>query len=55
MIAAPQVEQPQVVKCACGHVIYDGQVIRSRCVKLHEQSALCRCKRWVKVPVKYAS
>ncbi len=40
------------VICTCGHCICDSEgIIRSRCVKLHEGTALCRCKRWVKVPV----
>jgi|GEM_PF-5543820 len=40
------------VTCMCGHCICDSEgVIRSRCVKLHEGTALCRCKRWVKVPI----
>lgn len=41
------------VICKCGHKIYDGDVVRSRCVKLHEGLALCRCKEWVWVPVGY--
>jgi len=39
------------VTCACGHVIFDGEAIRSRCVKPAEGVALCRCKRWIAVPV----
>ncbi|EMI4326248.1 TPA: hypothetical protein ACYHS1_001568 [Vibrio cholerae] len=39
------------VMCICGHRICDSEgIIRSRCVKLLESEALCRCKRWVKVP-----
>lgn len=45
------------VRCACGAVIFDGTVIKSRVVKLFEPgggSALCkRCKEWVKVPITY--
>lgn len=41
------------VTCTCGHKIFDGEVIRSRCVKVHESMALCRCKKWVSVPVFY--
>lgn len=42
---------PTVV-CDCGHCIFTHQgVIRSRCVKVAEGVALCRCKRWVEVPV----
>lgn len=43
----------ETVTCVCGHKIYDGEVVRSRCVKLHEGQALCRCKKWVGVPVAY--
>ncbi|MGI9278184.1 MAG: hypothetical protein ACR2PX_00925 [Endozoicomonas sp.] len=39
------------VTCTCGHKIFDGVVIRSRCVKVFEGKALCRCKVWVTVPV----
>lgn len=40
------------VICICGHRICDSDgIIRSRCVKLVEGEALCRCKRWVKVPI----
>ncbi|HDY8222568.1 TPA: hypothetical protein RQL19_001799 [Vibrio vulnificus] len=40
------------VMCLCGHRICDSEgIIRSRCVKLLESEALCRCKRWVKVPI----
>ncbi|WP_120510973.1 hypothetical protein [Photobacterium salinisoli] len=40
------------VVCECGHRICDSEgVIRSRCVKIGEGIALCRCKRWVSVPV----
>ncbi|WP_038225768.1 hypothetical protein [Vibrio sp. ER1A] len=42
----------QPVDCICGHRICDERgVIRSRCVKIHEGTALCRCKRWVEVPI----
>lgn len=40
------------VVCQCGHRICDSEgVIRSRCVKIVEGVALCRCKVWVEVPV----
>lgn len=40
------------VVCECGHRICDSEgVIRSRCIKLIEGIALCRCKLWVKVPI----
>lgn len=44
-------DQGRVV-CVCGHVIFDGEAIRSRCVKPAEGLALCRCKRWVEVPIR---
>ena len=37
----------------CQFRIYDGEVIRSRCVHLVNRKALCRCKSWVPVPVAY--
>ena len=47
------VQPVETVTCICGHRIFDGEVVRSRCVKLHEGTALCRCKQWVSVPVGY--
>jgi hypothetical protein len=46
------------VKCACGHKVFDGIVIKSRVLRLLPHGgaeALCRCKRWIMVPVTYAS
>ncbi|MTI12106.1 hypothetical protein [Sansalvadorimonas verongulae] len=40
----------EVICPKCDHRIWDGEVIRSRCVKLRDGVALCRCKAWVKVP-----
>jgi len=38
------------VECPnCGFKIYDGEVVRSRCFKIHTAEALCRCKKWVTV------
>ena len=52
MTAAAKISMPpDAVSCKCGHRIFDGQVVRSRCVKPAEGIALCRCKEWVKVPV----
>ncbi len=42
-------EQDQRVVCECGHVIFDGEVIRARCVNVRTGEAKCRCKRWVPV------
>lgn len=45
------------VACACcGHVVFDGIVIKSRVVRLLPRGgaeAKCRCKRWVAVPATY--
>lgn len=43
------------VRCGCGHVIFDGEVIRARAVKVLARGAeaKCRCKEWVAVPVSY--
>ncbi|MCG7587847.1 hypothetical protein [Photobacterium sp. OFAV2-7] len=42
----------EAIVCDCGHCIFTHQgVIRSRCVKVAEGLALCRCKKWVRVPV----
>ena len=44
------------VECACGHRIFDGEVIRARVVRLlgRGAEAKCRCKRWVAVPLTYS-
>lgn len=44
------------VQCECGFDIFDGEVIRSRVVRLKDRGAeaKCRCKRWVRVPLAYA-
>lgn len=42
---------PNIVRCTCGRIVYDGEVIRSRCVRVRTGEALCKCKRWVKVPL----
>lgn len=47
----------QTVRCACGHQVFDGIVVRSRVVRFPPRGlaeAMCRCKRWVAVPVQYA-
>lgn len=43
------------VRCQCGAVIFDGQLVRARVIKLHGQQALakCKCKRWLPVPLQY--
>lgn len=42
---------PEPVICTCGRVVFDGEAIKARCVKPAAGIALCRCKRWVPVPV----
>ena len=41
---------------ACGYIIFDGQGIKSRYVRLLPvgAQALCRCKNWVGVPMSYS-
>ena len=45
-----------VVKCICQHKIFDGLVIKSRVIRVLPDGAeaLCRCKKWVKVPLRYS-
>lgn len=44
----------KAVVCECGHVIFTHKgMIRSRCVDVRTGRALCRCKKWVKVPIGY--
>jgi len=47
----PKTLPNDAVVCQCGFVIFDGEVIRSRAVKPKQGLALCRCKRWVQVPI----
>jgi len=46
-------DAPDPVRCKCGNKIFDGEAITSRCVKPAEGIALCKCKRWVPVPIRY--
>jgi len=47
------------VTCDCGFPVFDGEVIRSRVIRLCDEQgqplkqalAKCKCKRWVGVPV----
>lgn len=44
------------VRCLCGKVIFDGLVVKGRVVRIPPRGkaeALCRCKRWVMVPLAY--
>lgn len=42
---------PSPVRCSCGFLIFDGEVLRSRVLLPDQGLAKCRCKRWVPVPV----
>ena len=44
---------PDTVECECGHTICLDGFIKSRCVNIHEGTALCRCKKWVSVPLQF--
>lgn len=48
-------ERARVRCAACGHVVFDGNAIKSRVVVVSETGAQakCRCKRWVSVPIVY--
>lgn len=51
-------ERPEVRCGNCTSVVFDGLVIKSRCVRVLPvgAEAMCkRCKKWVKVPVSYAA
>ena len=49
------VSKPQPVLCPhCGFTIFDGDAIRSRCVKPIQAVAKCRCKQWVDVPIVFS-
>lgn len=48
--------KPKPVVCSCGRTVFDGEVIKSRAVKIFPVPvALCRCKAWVKVPIQYTA
>jgi len=45
---------PAPIQCKCGFRIWDGDVVRSRVLRLTSGArfeAKCRCKRWIRVPV----
>lgn len=50
-----ELECPPPIACFCGRRIFDGEAIRSRCVVLYGggAKALCRCKRWVMLPLRW--
>lgn len=57
MPAAQQIHslRPQVRCPHCRSVVFDGEVIKSRIVKVlaNGAEAKCYCKAWVEVPVVY--
>lgn len=52
-------ENQREVRCVCRRIMFDGQVVKARVVKVADDEgrplpqavALCKCKRWVAVPV----
>ena len=57
-MSVSQLNKPlENVKCECGRIVFDGEAIKSRCVKpgLTVSYALCKCKQWVKVPIKLSN
>lgn len=57
LTSSPQPIRPEVKCPTCRTVLFDGIVIKSRVVRLLPKGAeaKCRCKRWVPVPVTYAT
>lgn len=50
-------EKKTPIDCVCGFKIWDGEVVRSRVLRILPDGhfeAKCRCKRWVKLPVKFS-
>ncbi|MBE0439593.1 MAG: hypothetical protein IBX57_07540 [Gammaproteobacteria bacterium] len=46
------------VRChQCRSIIFDGEVVKSRIVKVLAQGAVakCNCKQWVAIPLTYRS
>lgn len=43
------------VRCVCGFVLFDGDVLKARVVRIlvAGAEAKCRCKRWQAVPLRY--
>lgn len=44
------------VRCLCNHLIFDGEVIKGRVVRVLQKGAEAKCKRcgqWVAVPITY--
>lgn len=47
---SPICEQRPAIHCpSCDRLVYDGQVIKSRCVDPARLTAKCRCKAWVDI------
>lgn len=49
--APPVTDHRRVICDYCGKMLYDGQIIHGLCVDPHRHVVLCRCLRWVAVPV----
>jgi len=46
----------QEVRCRCNRVVFDRLVVRARVVRVNPDGTAegkCRCKRWVRLPLKY--
>lgn len=44
------------IQCECGFKIWDGEVVRSRVLRIRADGwfeAKCRCKRWIPLPVRF--
>ncbi len=45
-----------LIKCDCGHDVFDGIVFRTRVLRLRPDGVTegkCRCKRWNELPLTY--
>lgn len=51
-------QRTEPVTCECGFRIWDGEVVRSRVLRIlpdqHFEAKCPRCKRWNKLPVKFS-
>lgn len=51
-MSEPRPSEP--IQCECGFRIWDGEVVRSRVLRVRDDGwfeAKCRCKRWIFIPV----
>lgn len=52
----PTQKTRQPIRCPhCGKAVFDGDVIKSRVLKIFasHSEAKCQCKTWVKIPLVY--